>query len=266
MECSQRDVCRFMWEAGLRVLAGDHPEAGLRIPLGLSYLLSQAPVEIFAEIVPVVEFAPDTSGEVDGAIGVRYYFKPDSPLISKRNCYYLPCMANVRTGLDVLLAGNLKMLKDARVGVLSHQASVDSQLRHIVHLLQSRQIRITTLFAPEHGFLGKCPGFRSPSRRTPPPFPSIAFTAKNARRPQRMLANVDVLVCDLQGCRESLLHLRLDHGAGDAGPAPNWERNSLSSTAPNPINGQTLEGPVLTRLRPHSSVFIPSRSTWPHHR
>jgi len=61
--------------AGLRVLAGDHPEAGLRIPLGLSYLLSQAPVEIFAEIVPVVEFAPDTSGEVDGAIGVRYYFK-----------------------------------------------------------------------------------------------------------------------------------------------------------------------------------------------
>jgi hypothetical protein len=61
--------------AGLRVLAGDHPEAGIRIPLGLSYLAAKAPVEIFAEIVPVVEFAPDTSGELDGAIGVRYYFK-----------------------------------------------------------------------------------------------------------------------------------------------------------------------------------------------
>jgi len=60
---------------GLRVLAGHHPEAGIRIPLGLSYLVAKAPVEVFAEIVPVVEFAPDTSGELDGAIGVRYYFK-----------------------------------------------------------------------------------------------------------------------------------------------------------------------------------------------
>jgi hypothetical protein len=61
--------------AGLRVLAGDHPEAGIRIPVGLSYLVAKAPVEVFAEIVPVVEFAPDTSGELDGAIGVRFYFK-----------------------------------------------------------------------------------------------------------------------------------------------------------------------------------------------
>ncbi len=61
--------------AGLRVIAGDHPEAGVRIPLGLAYLAAKAPIEVFAEIVPVVEFAPDTSGELDGAIGVRYYFK-----------------------------------------------------------------------------------------------------------------------------------------------------------------------------------------------
>jgi hypothetical protein len=61
--------------AGLRVLAGDHPEAGIRIPVGLSYLVANAPVEVFAEIVPIVEFAPDSSGELDGAVGVRYYFK-----------------------------------------------------------------------------------------------------------------------------------------------------------------------------------------------
>ena len=65
----------FYVGAGLRVLAGDHPQAGIRIPLGLSYLITNAPVEVFAEIVPVVEFAPDTAGDLDGAIGVRYYFK-----------------------------------------------------------------------------------------------------------------------------------------------------------------------------------------------
>ena len=61
--------------AGLRVIAGDHSEAGIRIPLGLSYLVANAPVEVFAEIVPIVEFAPETSGELDGAVGIRYYFK-----------------------------------------------------------------------------------------------------------------------------------------------------------------------------------------------
>ena len=60
---------------GLRVLAGDHSEAGVRIPLGLSYLLDKAPVEFFAEIAPVVEFAPDTAGDVEGGVGIRYYFK-----------------------------------------------------------------------------------------------------------------------------------------------------------------------------------------------
>ena len=59
----------------MRVLAGDHSEAGIRIPLGITYLVHTAPLEVFAEIVPVVRFAPDTAGDVDGAVGVRYYFK-----------------------------------------------------------------------------------------------------------------------------------------------------------------------------------------------
>lgn len=60
---------------GLRVIAGDNSEAGFRIPLGTSFLFSQVPVELFGEIVPVVEFAPDTEAELDFGIGVRYYFK-----------------------------------------------------------------------------------------------------------------------------------------------------------------------------------------------
>src|SRR5579871_2901707 len=39
--------------AGLRVIAGDDSEAGVRIPLGLAYLVAKAPIEVFAEIVPV---------------------------------------------------------------------------------------------------------------------------------------------------------------------------------------------------------------------
>ena len=60
---------------GLRVLAGGHAQAGIRLPLGLSYLADRAPVEVFAELVPVLKFAPDTGGDVEGGVGVRYYFK-----------------------------------------------------------------------------------------------------------------------------------------------------------------------------------------------
>lgn len=46
---------------------------GVRIPVGVSYLF-EAPWEIFAEIVPIVDFAPSSGLSLNGAIGVRYYF------------------------------------------------------------------------------------------------------------------------------------------------------------------------------------------------
>ncbi len=73
---SVRGWLPFYFGLGVRVLAGDDAEAGVRIPLGLSYMVQDAPVEFFAEIVPVVEFAPDTDADIDGGIGVRYYFNP----------------------------------------------------------------------------------------------------------------------------------------------------------------------------------------------
>jgi hypothetical protein len=66
----------FYAGAGLRVLAGDDSEAGLRIPLGLAFLFHDAPIEIYGEIVPVVRFAPDIDSDLDGGVGFRYYFRP----------------------------------------------------------------------------------------------------------------------------------------------------------------------------------------------
>ena len=53
----------------------DDSEGAIRIPLGLSYLTARLPLELFAEIVPVVEFAPDTDADVEGGVGIRFYFK-----------------------------------------------------------------------------------------------------------------------------------------------------------------------------------------------
>jgi hypothetical protein len=48
---------------------------GIRFPLGFSHLLLSAPVEFFAEIVPILDIVPDTDADMNAAIGARYYFK-----------------------------------------------------------------------------------------------------------------------------------------------------------------------------------------------
>lgn len=47
---------------------------GLRIPVGLSYVFKENPVELFAEVVPILDVVPETKFGVEVGIGARYYF------------------------------------------------------------------------------------------------------------------------------------------------------------------------------------------------
>lgn len=60
---------------GFRVNLGDETEAGVRVPIGLEYLFSRAPFDIFIEVVPVLQVVEKTDFEIDGAIGARFFFK-----------------------------------------------------------------------------------------------------------------------------------------------------------------------------------------------
>lgn len=47
---------------------------GVRIPFGVSYLFEDAPVDIFLEVVPVLDVIPDTEFDLNGAVGARFCF------------------------------------------------------------------------------------------------------------------------------------------------------------------------------------------------
>ncbi len=47
---------------------------GIRIPIGVSYMFPDVPVDLFAEIAPVLDVTPDVDLDLSGAIGIRYYF------------------------------------------------------------------------------------------------------------------------------------------------------------------------------------------------
>jgi hypothetical protein len=47
---------------------------GVRIPVGLEYLPAKTPLGIFFELVPVLDLNPETEVDIEGAIGIRYFF------------------------------------------------------------------------------------------------------------------------------------------------------------------------------------------------
>lgn len=65
----------FFYGVGARALFMENDSGiGVRIPVGLSYLPKETPLELFFELAPIVEIIPDTEATGNGGIGVRYYF------------------------------------------------------------------------------------------------------------------------------------------------------------------------------------------------
>ena len=48
---------------------------GIRIPFGISCLFADTPIDLFAEVVPILDVAPETDLDINAAIGVRFYFR-----------------------------------------------------------------------------------------------------------------------------------------------------------------------------------------------
>jgi hypothetical protein len=47
---------------------------GVRLPIGIEYYFDEWPVAVYGEIVPILDLAPETKGDINGGIGIRFYF------------------------------------------------------------------------------------------------------------------------------------------------------------------------------------------------
>jgi hypothetical protein len=61
---------------GLRYVDRDKKDNkfGIRIPVGIEYLFEDVALGAFAELVPVLNLTPDTDFDLEGGIGIRFYF------------------------------------------------------------------------------------------------------------------------------------------------------------------------------------------------
>lgn len=64
----------FYYGIGGRILLEHDPRIGIRIPVGLSYLFEKSPLDLFIEVVPLLDLLPKTEIDFNGAVGLRYIF------------------------------------------------------------------------------------------------------------------------------------------------------------------------------------------------
>jgi len=59
---------------GVKTVFAKEFELGARIPVGVLYDFKKPKIDIFFELVPVLNLIPETSFDFDGAVGARFYF------------------------------------------------------------------------------------------------------------------------------------------------------------------------------------------------
>lgn len=159
-------------------------------------------------------------------------------------------------GLDLIEKLWPKNLRGARVGLVVHPASVNHKLVHAVEVFKrSKKFHLTSLFGPQHGILGQTQdnmieweGFRDPVTS----IPVYSLYGKTRKPTPEMLANIDVLVIDLQdvGARYYTFIWTLElcmQACKEAG------KTLMVLDRPNPINGLVTEGPM---LKPEFASFV----------
>lgn len=60
---------------GGRIIFDSKSRMGIRMPVGIDYILNNAKVDIFLEAVPILDLAPATSFDLNAAIGARFWIK-----------------------------------------------------------------------------------------------------------------------------------------------------------------------------------------------
>jgi uncharacterized protein YbbC (DUF1343 family) len=155
----------------------------------------------------------------------------------------------VRPGVSVLLSDSIHLVRGKRVGLITNHTARDEHGRGTIDLINvAPGVRLTALFAPEHGIRGQAEGGAriesSIDRATGVPIYSL-YGDTRVPTP-RMLENVDVLMYDMQdvGARMYTYVWTMTLAAEAAKKAG---KQFVVLDRPNPIRADIVEGGMIER-------------------
>ena len=140
----------------------------------------------------------------------------------------------------------IPLLKGIKVGLLVNATSMLGN-KHLVDVLKEKNVNVTTIFAPEHGFRGDADAGQKVDNTVDPisRIPIISIYGSKKAPTQQDLANIDVMIFDVQdvGARFytylSTLKYLMETCAEHKKPLILLDR-------PNP-NGHFIDGPILEK-------------------
>lgn len=164
-------------------------------------------------------------------------------------CLALPLCASaqVKPGIEVLLAERLDLIRGKLVGLITNPTGVTSQLVTTIDALHAQsEVKLVALFGPEHGVRGDVSAGNlvadMTDTRTGIPMYSL-YGANKAPTPE-MLRNIDVLVYDIQDIG-SRAYTYIYTMALSMQAAARQHIPFIVLDRPNPLGGDLIEGPVL---------------------
>jgi uncharacterized protein YbbC (DUF1343 family) len=162
---------------------------------------------------------------------------------------WIATQAQVTPGISVLLTDSAHLVAGKRVGLITNHTAVDEKGRSSIDLLFSAPgVRLTAIFAPEHGIRGVARGGdRIESGVDEKTGVRIYSLYGDTRVPSaRMLENVDVLVYDIQdvGARMYTYVWTMTLAAEAAKSAG---KKFIVLDRPNPIRADMAEGGLIER-------------------
>ncbi|MCO5398859.1 serine hydrolase [Ralstonia soli] len=163
----------------------------------------------------------------------------------------------VRSGIDVLEAGGFAPLVGKRVGLVTNRSGFDAQGRRTIDVLaQAPGVRLRAIFAPEHG-IGTdldAPFGNTVDRRSKVVVHSMYGTSKGI--PRSALADVDVLVFDLQDAGVRFFTYLAALGA-TLEAAAQARIPVLVLDRPDPLGGDLVGGPVSDTADRSLTNYVP---------
>jgi uncharacterized protein YbbC (DUF1343 family) len=175
----------------------------------------------------------------------------------------LTCAQHIHIGAEVLVDDKIDLLyKSKRIGVICNQTSVFPDGTHLVDSLISLGVKVTTLFGPEHGIRGTAGAGEvvENEKDITTGLPVHSLYGKTKKPTAEMLKNVDILLFDIQDVGARFYTYASTMAYAMQAAAENGKKFIILDR-PNPINGITVEGPVLdTALKSFVGLFpIPIR-------
>lgn len=165
-------------------------------------------------------------------------------------------MVRVAPGLDVFRDGYWKKLKGYRLGLLSNQASVDSQLRPAKEIISGLLPgHLKALFGPQHGYWGIDQENMIETKHSHDKdldIPLFSLYSETREPLPEMLDLIDILIIDLQDVGSRVYTfastlLNCLKAAAQSG------KKVLVLDRPNPLGGEMVEG---NPLRPELFSFV----------